>query len=63
MNIGMTWTALKVKGLEYTYAEANGNAYVYATSGPHTYSCIIDLSSEDGQDWTDNYKSRATSLV
>lgn len=63
MNIGISWAALKVKRLEHTYAEANGNVYIYATSGSHMYSCILDLSSEDGQDWLDNYKQQAQSLV
>lgn len=63
MNIAVAWSILKIKELEHTYAEANGNAYVYATSGPNMYSCVIDLSSEDGQDWLDNYKNQATSLV
>lgn len=63
MIITITWQKLKNKELPLSYVEANGNAYIYATSGSVDFNCVIDLISEDGLDWTENYKDQATSLV
>lgn len=61
--ITLSWDLMKGKGLPMKYTEANGNYYIYCSSESASYTCVIPKGDSDSDDFEDNYKNSATSLV
>lgn len=62
-SIAISWERLKSKELPLSFAEANGNVYIYAILGALEYICVLELASPEGEEWSLNYKDSATGLV
>jgi hypothetical protein len=63
MQIKLNWSNLKNKNLTLSYVTANGNYYIYAYNSGVEYIVIMDINSEDAEDFNTNYKDTALNLI
>lgn len=64
MQISVPWSVFKLKDLPITYAEANGNFYLFSGQTVELeFTCVIDQLSEDGIEFAANFQTEAQSLT
>lgn len=66
-DIKIKWNEFKAvvsaKSLSVSYLNADGNYFLFTTSGDFQLLCTVMLSSSEAVDFEDNYKNLANNIL